>query len=262
MQWYLLDTGTRHAAWNMAIDEGLLLTCEQTRTPILRFYQWENPTLSLGYFQSVSEISLIECDRLGIDWIRRPTGGRAVLHADELTYSVIAPIDTLAKSIEASYELLSEALALGLTHLGLDAQLTQKHALPGEKNPVCFVTPAYAELTLRGKKIIGSAQMRTKFALLQHGSIPFTLDSEKLVRVFSLTEAQHTRDLVKEQAAGLQDFLKCSLSVNELKRALCKGFEQSLDAQFEPIELSESVANLACQLFVKKYSTPEWNALR
>jgi lipoate-protein ligase A len=262
MQWQLLDTGKRHAAWNMAIDEALLLTCESHSLPVLRFYQWENPTLSLGYFQNFSEVNVIECERMGIDWIRRPTGGRAVLHDDELTYSVIAPLEKMSTSIEVSYEMLSEALAIGIKKLGLYAQLTTRHKSRDNKNPVCFVAPAYSELTIYGKKVIGSAQMRTKHALLQHGSIPITLDRERLVRIFNLECSHATLELIKEQSAGLRDFLTQSFDLSKLKNCICEGFKEKFGMQFIEIEMSEPVKNLACQLFAEKYSTQGWNTLR
>jgi len=263
MVWKLLDTGIRHAAWNMALDEALLQMAEIEQIPILRFYGWETPTLSLGYFQSVDEVDLEACERAGFDWIRRPTGGRAVLHDRELTYSVVGPIALLAESVEKSYELLSEALAWGLRELGLRAELTLRRPdARAEKNPVCFVAPAYAELTIQGKKVIGSAQMRTKHAVLQHGSIPLTLDYQKLVQVFKLERSEDTLRLLGEKSAGLEEFLSRALSLEELKRAIQKGFERRFDLEFEPIALSEHVAERACTLFAEKYSTRAWNFLR
>ena len=263
MHWQLLDTGVRHAAWNMAIDEALLQLAEFEKTPVLRFYGWEAPTLSLGYFQSVNEVDLDECERLEFDWVRRPTGGRAVLHDRELTYSFVGPIELLADSVEKSYEILSEALALGLGELGLPAELTQRRPdSRAEKNPVCFVAPAYAELTIQGKKVIGSAQMRTKRAVLQHGSIPLSLNYEKLVRVFRLKQSEDTLRLLHEKSAGLEEFLNSTRSLEELKHAIQTGFERRFESKFKSISLREPVAELACKLFAEKYSTRAWNFLR
>jgi lipoate-protein ligase A len=262
MHWHLLDTGVRHAAWNMAIDEALLNAAAIEQTPVLRFYQWENPTLSLGYFQSIHEANLDACEHWGLDWIRRPTGGRAVLHDHELTYSIVGPIGCFGKSVQASYERLSGALARGLRKVGLNAELTSDAPINTEKNPVCFSSPAYSELTIAGKKVIGSAQMRTQHALLQHGSIPLTLHYDKLISVVYLKYSQETLDRLRRKAVGLEELLGHTLSVAELKDALRKGFEEHWGIEFEPTSLSEDVSERACQLFIEKYSTREWNYLR
>jgi lipoate-protein ligase A len=258
----MLDTGIRHAAWNMAIDEALLEGADAAKTPILRFYQWENPTLSLGYFQSINDVNLTECERLKVDWIRRPTGGRAVLHDDELTYSVVGPIEHFATGVESSYEMLSEALIFGLQELGLQPELTRRDTNNSHKNPVCFAAPVYAELTIHGKKVIGSAQMRTKHTLLQHGSIPLTIDYEKLRKVFKVTSADGAMDMMKEKASGIADFLTRPLAMEQVKRAVRRGFERRFGTNFEPLAIGEALAERACELFVRKYSTQEWNHLR
>jgi lipoate-protein ligase A len=263
MHWHLLDTGKKHAAWNMAIDEALLQWVQIQKTPVLRFYTWEAPTLSLGCFQSVQDVDLEACERWGFDWIRRPTGGRAVLHDHELTYSFVGLVELLDESVGQSYQMLSEALALGLRELGLEAEFTApRRDVPGEKNPACFVAPSYAELTIQGKKVIGSAQMRTGRAVLQHGSIPLRLDYEVLARVLKFKHPENAVEFLQTKASGLEKFLKRSLSLVELKNAVCIGFERRFCTTFTKFDLDKEISQMACQLFAEKYSTRRWNYRR
>ncbi len=253
----LLDTGIQSAAWNMALDEALVLSCEREPRTTLRFYQWARPTLSLGYFQSVSEIDLTECQRRGFEWIRRPTGGRAVLHHHELTYSVIAPISLLGESVSRSHEKISRALALGLEHLGVKAELAHRRAFgAGHLKAACFATPALVELTVQGKKVVGSAQMRTKKSLLQHGSIPLTIDCDALAAVLKLPAAARR---LRQKATGLADSLAREPTLEELKYALIKGFERVFEAEFRAEGLSSQERALATRLYTEKYSTWAWN---
>ncbi|MCS7198213.1 MAG: lipoate--protein ligase family protein [Candidatus Bipolaricaulota bacterium] len=251
----LLDTGTHGAAMNMAIDEALLLLCDEKPKVTLRFYGWARPTLSLGYFQSVHEIDLEECERRGFDWVRRPTGGRAVLHDYELTYSVIAPIEVLGESIAQSHEKISRALAVGLEKLGLHAEFTQSRASVKEVSAACFAVPAAVELTVGGKKVIGSAQVRTKGSLLQHGSIPITIDFDALAAVLKIAQP----DLLRKKAAGLAEFLGYEPSLDALKDALRQGFAEFFQVELQASELSHEEYALAEKLCTEKYATRAWN---
>lgn len=241
---------------NMAIDEALLLSCDETRQITLRFYGWSRPTLSLGYFQSVADVDLEECQRRGFDWVRRPTGGRAVLHDHELTYSMIAPIEVLGGSVAQSHEKISRALARGLEKLGLHAEFVQSRASVKEASAACFAAPAMVELTVQGKKVIGSAQMRTKKSLLQHGSIPITIDFDALAAVLKLPAAAR---LLRQKAAGLADFLAREPTIEELQHAFIKGFEEIFETEFRAAGLSSQERALAERLYAEKYSTWAWN---
>lgn len=240
---------------NMAIDEALLLLCDEQPRVTLRFYGWSRPTLSLGYFQSVSEIDLKECERRGFDWVRRPTGGRAVLHDHELTYSVIAPIEVLGESVAQSHEKISRALALGLEKLGVHAEFAQLRASGKEVSAVCFAAPAPVELTVQGKKVIGSAQVRTKRSLLQHGSIPITIDFDALAAVFKIAQP----DLLRQKAAGIAEFLGYTPTLDALKDAVRRGFAEFFETELQPEELSPHEQALAEKLCLEKYATRAWN---
>ncbi len=282
MIWRFLDTGLHDAALNMALDEALLLVCDEQPTVTLRFYGWARPTLSLGYFQSVHEIDLAECERRGFDWIRRPTGGRAVLHDHELTYSIVAPIELLGGSVAQSHERISQALAVGLEKLGLHAELAERAGphpassasltllLPspsegrgargeGEEGPgvraACFAAPAAVELTVQGKKIIGSAQVRTKKSLLQHGSIPITIDFDALAAILKITQPA----LLRRKAAGLAEFLGYTPTLDALKEAIRWGFAEFFRIELQPEELSPTEHAVAERLRAEKYATRAWN---
>jgi lipoate-protein ligase A len=255
MIWRFLDTGVQGAAFNMAIDEALLLLCDEQPKVTLRFYGWARPTLSLGYFQGVAGVGLEECARRGFDWVRRPTGGRAVLHDHELTYSVVAPIEILGASVSRSHERINRALARGLEKLGLHAEFVQSRASVKEASAACFAAPAMVGLTVQGKKVIGSAQMRTKKSLLQHGSIPITIDFEALAAVLKLPAAAR---LLRQKAAGLAEFLAREPTITELKQVLIKGFEEIFEAEFRAEGLSSPERALAERL-CEKYSTCAWN---
>ena len=257
MCWRVLDTEANDAPWNMALDEALLLLCDEQLHLTLRFYEWARPTLSLGYFQSVHDVNLAECARRGFDWIRRPTGGRAVLHDHELTYSVVGPIEVLGASIAQSHERISRALALGLEKLGLRAAFAPSEASAREASAACFAAPALVELTVQGKKIIGSAQVRTKRSLLQHGSIPITIDFAAWEALMKLPAS-----VLRRKAISVSEALGREPSIEELKRALIEGVQEYFGVECVPGKLTPTERALAQKLSVEKYATPQWNWLR
>ena len=180
--WRLIHTPPAGGAWNMAVDEAILEGARAGAVlPTLRLYAWQPPCLSLGYAQPFSDVALPRLAALGWDVVRRPTGGRAILHTDELTYSVTGPQDEprLAGSVLESYQRLSAALLEALRQLNLPAQAAGAHLSAAEgadpKGPVCFEVPSDYEIVVGGKKLIGSAQARRKGGVLQHGALPLHL---------------------------------------------------------------------------------------
>jgi lipoyl(octanoyl) transferase len=174
--WRLLIDAPAGGAWNMAVDEILLEgVAAGTAPPTLRFYEWTPACLSLGYFQPVDVVDGDACRALGVDVVRRPTGGRAILHDRELTYSVALPASLLGddSGVLPSYYLLSLALQDGLLHLGVPTTLAPESAASGlpAHGPICFDRPSAHEILLQGRKLVGSAQMRRGGGILQHGSI-------------------------------------------------------------------------------------------
>jgi len=174
--WRLLVDAPAAGAWNMAVDEILLEgVAAGAAPPTLRFYEWMPACLSLGYFQPFDVVDADGCRRLGVDVVRRPTGGRAILHDRELTYSVALPASLLGHDggVLPSYYRLSLALQDGLRRLGVPATLAPESGASGPPahGPVCFDRPSAHEILLEGRKLVGSAQMRRGGGILQHGSI-------------------------------------------------------------------------------------------
>src|SRR5437899_5426708 len=190
MAWELIIDGTLDGAANMAVDAALLGKVERfpgART-VVRFYGWRRPTISLGRNQKIEKAVDVEyCRANGIDVVHRPTGGRAVLHDDELTYAVISNDSSFfGDTIYGNYKRVSEALCLGYTRLGVPAVLapdTRKTtAASNGGDPPCFLSPARYELMVGGRKIVVSAQRRVRRSFLQHGSMHIPCDREGLGR--------------------------------------------------------------------------------
>ena len=180
----------------MAVDEAILSAVGMNLVPpTLRLYAWDPPCLSLGYAQPSTDVDRARLAERGWHLVRRPTGGRAILHTDELTYSVIGPLTEprLAGSVLESYRCLASALLSALHRLNIPAE---SHAVPAAqastgKGPVCFEVPSNYEITVQGKKLIGSAQARRKEGLLQHGALPLSGDLTRITQVLSFPDEAH-----------------------------------------------------------------------
>lgn len=193
-KWCFIDTGNQDPAFNMAMDEALLYWhSEKLIPPVIRFYGWNPATLSVGYFQHVEkEINMEAVERYGLGFVRRPTGGRGVLHDQELTYSVIVSEEhpEMPATVTEAYRVISEGILEGFKELGLDAYFAiprtekEKESLKNPRSSVCFDAPSWYELVVEGRKVAGSAQTRQKGVILQHGSILIDLDEDKLFDLF------------------------------------------------------------------------------
>jgi len=176
----------------MAVDEAILETMGQISSqPTLRLFAWMPPCLSLGYAQPVSDVDRAALDHFGWDLVRRPTGGRAILHTDELTYSVIAPLQEprVKGSVLESYSRLAQALLLALQSLDLPALAVETDGpSTRQTNPICFEVPSNYEITVNGQKLIGSAQARRREGVLQHGTLPLFGDLTRITRVLKFSE--------------------------------------------------------------------------
>jgi lipoate-protein ligase A len=188
--WRLLLDAPAGGAWNMAVDEVLLDgVAAGAAPPTLRFYEWSPPCLSLGYFQPFDVVDVDACRALGVEVVRRPTGGRAILHDRELTYSIALPASVLGHDggVLPSYYRLSLALQEGLCGLAVPATLAPESAAGGPLHgPICFDRPSAHEILLHGRKLVGSAQVRRGGGLLQHGSILIEPRIEKLTACLRL----------------------------------------------------------------------------
>jgi lipoate-protein ligase A len=233
----LLNTGLNDGATNMAIDEAILMAVAAGLSPpTLRFYGWAPPCVSVGYAQPLrTEIDLEACRRLGYTWVRRPTGGRAILHIDELTYSVVAPLQEprVAGDILTSYRRLSEGLIAGLGLLGCDAVQAAGDANgpARELSAACFDVPSPYEVIAQGRKLIGSAQARRRRTVLQHGTLPLQGDVARLCRVVALPQPARgaMRDTLHRRAITLSEALGKNVSLSEAADALARGFAQALN---------------------------------
>jgi lipoate-protein ligase A len=263
--WRLLETGLADGATNMAMDEAILwAVAEGESRPTLRFYGWEPPCLSIGYSQSMEgEVDVDRCREAGVDFVRRPTGGRAILHADELTYSIVAPQaePRVAGGVIESYRRLSTGLVAGLRALGL--AVAQVEAADGKgESAACFDVPSSYEIAVGGKKLVGSAQVRKKSVVLQHGSLPLEGDIARIFDFLGVPSEGRREELKQELrvcATSLELALGYSVPFEEVARHLAAGFAQALNLRLIPGQLSQHELALAGKLRREKYATREWN---
>jgi lipoate-protein ligase A len=257
-------------AWNMAVDEALLESAGRGRSlPTLRLYAWEPACISLGYAQPVSDVDLPCLSLRGWDLVRRPTGGRAVLHVDELTYSVAGPLDEprLAGSVLESYNRLAAALTEALRLLGLKAEIQQHSRISAGKNanPVCFEMPSTYEITVGGKKLVGSAQARRKDGMLQHGSLPLVGDLTRILQALSFQDEaarQRAARRLLERATTVESAIGQAVAWDEAARAFLAAFRSVLELDLRPGDLTPEEHARAGDLMKKKYAHPDWTGKR
>jgi lipoyl(octanoyl) transferase len=257
--WRLLLDPPAAGAWNMAIDEVLLDgAAAGSAPPTLRFYQWAPPCLSLGYFQAFDVVDVAACRRLGVDIVRRPTGGRAILHDRELTYSVALPLRLLGDdgAVLPSYHRLSLALERGLNRLGAPVVLAPEIAAePGpDHGPVCFDRPSAHEILLDGRKLVGSAQVRRATAILQHGSILIEPRIDRLLACLWLPEGPDAR--IEDGVAGLAEV--GDFDPARIAGALADAFAEEFGVRLVPGRLQPDERQAADALVDSKYLAAAW----
>jgi len=267
-EWFYLDTGYQDAAINMALDESLLRWHSEGKIPpTLRFYGWAKPTLSAGYFQKVDRtIDLDAVSSYNCQFVRRLTGGSAVLHDDELTYSIVISEShpDIPASVTEAYHVLSEGLVEGYKNLGLtvDYANPDRRSAVKDRSAVCFEMPAFYEMVVDGKKISGNAQTRKHGVLLQHGSIPMSMDVDMLYDLFrfpSEKSRERRRNKFKDKAASINELTNKVHTYDEMRDAFCKGFQTALNISLKQLELSEAQWTEVYQLAESKYNSDEWN---
>jgi lipoate-protein ligase A len=252
----------------MAVDQAILESViEGASPPTLRLYAWSPPCLSLGRNQPVADIDLTACRASGVDVVRRPTGGRSILHVDELTYSV-ALLQTdprIDGGVTGGYRRLSEGLLAGLLHMGVPAVQAVGHRAPeAELTAICFETPADYEITVASRKLVGSAQWRARGGVLQHGSLPLYGDLTRIVHYLALSSAerQARQDCLCRQATTLEEALGYAPSFNQVAEALVAGFGEALNLSLQSGTLTSSEQALAADLRTKVYTDPGWTTRR
>ncbi len=198
----VIYTGRGDAFFNMAMDEVIARSViEDNRIPTLRFYLWDRPSLSIGYFQNLRGFNLEYIIKNNIPVVRRPTGGRAILHDRELTYSFSTRLERVFrdKGIFESYRIISDCILRALKNLGIPAVMSERKKGNGVmRNPLCFMSISFGEITVGGKKIVGSAQKRYRDGFLQQGSIPFKINEmfKDLFRVDNLNGMAGIKDFI------------------------------------------------------------------
>ncbi|WKZ35719.1 MAG: lipoate--protein ligase family protein [Anaerolineales bacterium] len=272
--WRLLHTPPSTGAWNMAVDEAILEHIHRGESkPTLRLYAWQPPCLSLGYAQPFRDVDVERLKSRGWDVVRRVTGGRAILHTDELTYSVTGSADepVLAGGVLESYNRLSQALLFAVRELGLQVEVKEQVAqaavlgggdAAGSKvNPVCFEVPSTYEITVNGKKLIGSAQARKKEGVLQHGSLPLRGDLTRICDAL-VFDSESAREDAKERLLARATTVESVLGVEKdwetAAQAFVRGFEAELGIQFGRGEMSQSEIQRAEELVKEKYAHASW----
>jgi len=269
--WRIIDSGPGCAAWNMALDEALLLAATgEGFVPTLRFFSWDRPSLSIGSFQKAQELDLSKIKETGIPLVRRPTGGRAVLHDAELTYSITCPIPShfFPSDLLGSYNKIGSCFVRGLKTLGIEAGLyplrRDGKSSPAGHNPLCFSSPSWYEVLIDNKKLIGSAQRRLKGSFLQQGSLLIELDIPAILsfQQFKDDEARRIAQAGLVQKMTALHEHASGIGMDELKNELVEGFEAELGAFCSLGEITKEESALAEGLVSDKYSRESWNLYR
>ncbi|NDJ54252.1 MAG: lipoate--protein ligase family protein [Chloroflexi bacterium] len=263
--WRLIIHDPTDGATNMAIDEAISnAVAAGTAPPTLRLYAWEPACLSLGYAQKVHDVDFDRLAAKGWDLVRRPTGGRAILHTDELTYSVVVgdADPRVSGGIIQSYQRLSRALLAGLEGLGTPVASDKAEKMARKfRGPVCFEVPSDYEITALGRKLLGSAQARRRGTVLQHGSLPLYGDITRICDAlcFDSEEARNTaRDRVAQRAITLESALGFAVDFEEVGAALAASFAQQLNLSLEFGDLAEQEWQDVEELYHSKYGNHDW----
>jgi len=240
VEWRLILDGEHRGARNMAVDEALAEAVDAGRSaPVLRLYRWSPPALSLGFSQPFEAADAAFSAAHGVDVVRRPTGGRAVLHHLELTYAVVAALGEgpFTHDLQAAYQAICRALVAGLGALGIPAEVSGRPSgdlvKPTQAIP-CFVGPAAGEVVARGRKLVGSAMRRVGSSILQHGSILEGWDGALQAGCLGLPDDSGLRPAV----VTLADLLGSSPAPEALAGAVAEGFAASFGIELERSSLT------------------------
>jgi lipoate-protein ligase A len=265
--WRFIDTGLRTASFNMSLDEAIAIAVRQDMVPpTLRIYSWTEPSVSIGCFQRIGDIDIEYCSKNHISLVRRPTGGRAIFHSNDITYSFSAKTNAgiFSKGLLDSYKKIGIALLLAFAKMGISPELKlfrdMRRSSSGanyHRNPFCFRSVSFGEITINNKKIVGSAQRRWTDCLLQQGSIPFLIEKNEIVKIFRLNPLQEMR----EPVIGLKEVCP-ELDYEKFKDVVRISFEETFDKRFIFSPPSEEEISLARELEAKKYLSHEWTFRR
>lgn len=262
--WRFLNTGAKDGFHNMAIDEVLATkSVPQDKRSVFRVYRWQPYTISIGYNQNTDELNLEKCKQDRIDVVRRPTGGRAVLHAEEVTYSIIFPKDTefFSSDILTTYNLINKGILQGLHLIGVKAELVEHDTAKKEKSSAykhkipCFSKSAKFEIAFQGKKLVGSAQRRYENSILQHGSIlvgTYHLQLADYIVALKGARVEKFKQALAEKTISIAQILPTKINYDKIIWALKTGFQQCFNIYFFEGQLTPQ-ENAEAQKLVKKY---------
>lgn len=251
----------------MAVDEAILQAIGRGDVPpTLRLYAWDPACLSLGYAQFFCDVDTERIHDHGWDVVRRITGGRSILHTDELTYSVIGPHDEprFSGSVIESYRKLSQGLLEALRLLELPAEALPKSSdgnNASEQEPVCFEVPSHYEITVNGKKLIGSAQARKKAGVIQHGTLPLYGDLTRITQALVFPTAEDRIEAGKrllKRATTIETALGPGITWEQAAEAVTDAFSKTFNLIFEPAKLTSEELVQAEKLVKEKYAHPSW----
>jgi lipoate-protein ligase A len=265
MEWRLLQEGPAEGAWNMAVDEAIARAVGEGSAPAtLRFYTWSAPTVSLGYLQKTATgVNLTACRDQGVAVVRRITGGRAVLHAAELTYGVAVPLDGAWRSLSVaeSFRRICRGLMAGLARLGVTAEMAEREdhrdgagEVRNGEGAACFLQRRMPAVLVEGRKLIGSAQRRWDRCLLQHGSLLLDFDPHLHQLIFPAWSRT-------DPTAGttcLRVFLGRLPTIGDLVSALAAGWEDVFGRPCVAGHLDPGEIRAAAALAEARYRSAEW----
>jgi lipoate---protein ligase len=251
-QWRLLQTGFDTAFSNMAIDQAILVANSEGEVPpTVRFYGWIPAAISIGYFQSLAdEIDIQACERFGVDYVRRITGGGAVFHEKELTYSIVIPEShqEIPKNIMSSYGRICGAVMKGLRHLGIES---------------CYVP--INDIVAGGRKISGNAQTRKLETVLQHGTVLMDVDVDKMFSLLKVPNEKIKDKLIadaKQRVTSMKHLLGEEISFKQVAEAMKRGFEEEFQVELIEGTLSSMEVVLAKKFEKECFSSMQWNRRR
>jgi len=247
-----LQTGFSTASANMAVDRAILVANSEGKVPpTVRFYGWMPPAISIGYFQSLTdEIDLDTCKKLGVNYVRRITGGGAVFHDKELTYSIVIPEShpEIPKNIMKSYGRICGAVIKGLKHLGIESEYVPIN-----------------DIITGGRKISGNAQTRKLETVLQHGTVLMDVDVDKMFSLLKVPNEKIKDKLiadVKQRVTSIKHILGKDVIFEEVAKAMKKGFEEEFHIELIEGKLSKEELALAKKFEKECFSAKDWNHRR
>jgi lipoate-protein ligase A len=263
--WRLIVNSPSQGAWNMAVDESLLEHVGRGESlSTLRLYAWEPACLSLGYAQPFADVDTTRLRERGWAAVRRPTGGRAILHTDELTYSITCPLDEprVAGTVLESYNRLAQALLSAVKSLGVPVEMKEhRRGQETAQGPVCFEVPSAYEITVNGKKLIGSAQARRKEGVLQHGTLPLYGDLSRITQALAFSNESARAAAVEKllsRATTVESVLGRVIEWKTAAQAFVHAFESELNLTLERGEISASERARVETLLHEKYAHASW----